>query len=101
MYDLEEHADTEYTSPSFEGYEHTFFACTFCQEAFEKKRYLIFHKKEEHSEKVSSCWHFSAGTCDFCSVKCWFIHNTTTDQDQSSEYDCKLCDKCSQTNQII
>ena len=93
MNDLNEHADIEHTSPSFEGDEQTFFACNFCQEAFESKRDLMLHRKESHSEKVSSCWQFSAGNCEFGEEKCWFVHNTKKHQDISSEYDCKLCDK--------
>ena len=36
---------------------------------------------------------FSAGTCEFGDEKCWFIHSTKKNQEKSSEYNCKLCDK--------
>ena len=63
--DRDEHLDIEHTSPSYEGDEHTFFYCNCCEKTLENKSDLMHHKKVTHSEKVSSCWHFAAGSCDF------------------------------------
>ena len=51
------------------------------------------HKKEEHTKKVKSCWHFSAGFCPFGDQKCWFAHSTENDIPLSNEYACSFCDK--------
>ena len=91
--DLLEHNDIEHTPSDFEGDDQTFFTCHFCQEDLSSKKDLKLHKKEVHSEKVSSCWNFSAGTCDFGDENCWFIHSNAKDQQKPAEYNCKLCDK--------
>ena len=33
------------------------------------------HKKNQHIDKVSTCWGFIHGTCDFGDEKCWFKHS--------------------------
>ena len=69
------------------------FTCNFCDNTFDSKQNLMHHKKEEHTRKVNSCWHFSAGFCPFGKDKCWFAHITDNDIPLSNEYACKLCDK--------
>ena len=32
------------------------------------------HKKRLHEEKVTLCWKFEAGICDFGESSCWFSH---------------------------
>ena len=49
--------------------------CNLCDDTFEKKRNLMIHKKEDHTEKVELYWYYSAGTCPYGEQKCWFIHD--------------------------
>jgi hypothetical protein len=55
------------------------FICNFCDNTFVNKRDLMNHKKEKHTKKVKSSWHFSAGICPFGDQKCWFAHGTEND----------------------
>ena len=32
------------------------------------------HDKRLHEEKVTLCWKFEAGICDFGESSCWFSH---------------------------
>ena len=32
------------------------------------------HKKQDHKEKVATCWTFIAGDCHFSDDNCWFNH---------------------------
>jgi hypothetical protein len=36
-------------------------SCNFCDQKFETRRSLMFHKKSEHIDKVAPCWNFSSG----------------------------------------
>ena len=89
MSDLDEHNDIEHTPPDFEGDDQTLYACNCCQEEIKSNTDLMLHKKKAHSEKVSSCWHFSTGICEFSDENCWFIHSSTKDQQKPKEYNCK------------
>ena len=44
------------------------------------------HKKKDHLEKVSLCWKYSSGTCEFGDLNCWFSHS-------ESSFKCKMCDE--------
>ena len=48
------------------------------------------HKKQEHKEKVATCWKFVAGDCRFSDKNCWFNHclNNLEDFD---EIECSWC----------
>ena len=50
----------------------------------------MVHKKKEHREKVSICWHYSTGRCEFVDNDCWFLHTNTP---KSVEVDCNICGK--------
>ena len=64
--------------------------CNFCSKSFEQKNDLMMHKKEKHEEKVSACWKYILGTCDFGDMNCWFIHNLKNPMPQVK---CKICEE--------
>ena len=84
MYDLDAHTwDVHDESIS----------CNFCENTFEDKRDLMKHKKEEHTDRVVNCWHYSAGMCPYGEEKCWFIHNKEHANLPASEYVCNFCEQ--------
>ena len=62
--------------------------CKFCEECFESKRELMEHRKKEHTERVSVCWKFTSGQCEYGIEKCWFNHGT-----ERSETKCNFCEQ--------
>ena len=68
------------------------FYCNFCEEKFHTKRELMKHKKNVHSEKVTICWRFATGTCDFGDQNCWFSHCPSRILD-SAKFNCRTCGK--------
>ena len=66
------------------------FHCNFCNEKPNNIKELMVHKKKEHLEKVSLCWKYSSGTCEFGDLN-WFSHSGTTPE--SSFIKCKVCDE--------
>ena len=67
--------------------------CNFCENTFENKRDLMKHKKEDHTQKVVICWHYSAGICPYGEDKCWFMHKKEDANLTSSEYVCNFCEQ--------
>lgn len=63
--------------------------CNFCEKVFETTSDLMKHKKQHHGEKVSICWNFSIGTCEFSDHLCWFRYSTPI---PSCNMKCKVCD---------
>jgi hypothetical protein len=51
------------------------------------------HKKKAHREKVTNCWKFSSGRCDFGDEDCWFSHGTSVNNLQEEPLRCRMCDK--------
>ena len=43
----------------------TQFNCNFCTKTFSTKAKIMKHKKQDHKEKVATCWRFIAGDCYF------------------------------------
>ena len=66
--------------------------CNFCEKHFLTQSDLMYHKKKEHSKKVSTCWNFSSGKCDYPDEECWFNHSLT-EQLGSKQLTCSFCDK--------
>merc|ERR1719186_2005279 len=64
-------------------------SCNFCENKFDKIGNLMAHKKENHSEKVSICWHFTAGICEFGDKKCWFVHSKTKRTVEAVQFECR------------
>ena len=50
------------------------------------------HKKRKHLEKVTGCWKFEAGICDFDDQSCWFSH-CLKQKDDLKMLKCRTCDK--------
>ena len=65
--------------------------CNYCGLAFQTKSSLMIHRKEGHTEKVSSCVNFKEGKCDYGEL-CWFSHDQNAET-QLNEYACNLCEK--------
>jgi hypothetical protein len=53
------------------------FQCKFCEDSFDSKRELMKHRKKEHSDRVSVCWKFTSGECEYGIEKCWFNHSSS------------------------
>ena len=71
--------------------------CNLCDNTFENKRDLMIHKKEDHTEKIELCWHYSKGTCPYGEDKCWFIHEKEVAYSNCSEYICNFCEQICRT----
>ena len=50
------------------------------------------HKKRNHKEKVTLCWKFESGICDFDDSSCWFIHCLNRKEDLK-KLKCQSCEK--------
>ena len=48
------------------------------------------HNKEEHKIKVSVCWNYQAGNCEFQDDSCWFAHKQTNEF-TSEQFKCNNC----------
>ena len=56
------------------------FKCYTCNETFNTKPTLMFHKKEKHRHLVRGCNLFIDNRCPYNDSKCWFIHEDNFDQ---------------------
>ena len=83
-YDLDAHTWTEHDDEEAEES----IVCTFCDKRFTSLEQLMKHKKKKHTDKVSSCWKFVDGNCSFGDEKCWFNHNS-----KSNNFKCSICDE--------
>ena len=70
----------------------TQFNCNFCSKTYSRKSDIMKHKKQEHEEKVATCWKFVAGDCRFSDKNCWFNHSENNLEDLD-EIECNWCDK--------
>ena len=82
-YDLDAHTWTEHEEEKDETG-----GCNACEKTFSSLVNLMHHKKKKHSDKVSSCWKFSEGCCPFGEERCWFLHNSN-----SNDFKCSNCDE--------
>ena len=64
--------------------------CNFCTKSFEWKSDMMVHKKEKHSDKISNCWNYILGMCDFGDQNCWFNHKLDSPAPQII---CKVCNE--------
>ena len=51
------------------------------------------HKKNHHEEKISICWKFSAGFCEYGEKLCWFSHVKSTEDTEPTKVSCNICSK--------
>ena len=63
-------------------------ACNFCERYFPSNGDLMKHKKNDHITKVSTCWKYAAGACEFGDQLCWFSHDKPI---SSSIITCNVC----------
>ena len=64
--------------------------CKFCGEFYQNQTEYMRHKKQMHTETVSTCWNYLVGTCEYGDQACWFMHSEPV---KSSNMRCKICDK--------
>ena len=88
--DLENHAQDHQKKIVIK--ESSTFYCNFCEETFTNKKDLMKHKKRKHVEKVTLCWKFEAGICDFDDSSCWFSHSLNRKEDLKM-LKCRSCEK--------
>lgn len=67
--------------------------CNFCEETFLNKKDLMKHKKNIHTDRVSICWRFANGTCDFGDQNCWFSHMKSKNDLETANFECRSCGK--------
>ena len=60
---------------------------------FSTERDLMTHKQKVRTEKVSICWQFATGSCDFGEEYCWFIHCQLRQNLETVNFNCNSCDK--------
>ena len=102
MYNLNAHKRTAHSNSIIVDDRQNSRQCNCCDKTFTSIRDLMIHKKKEHAEKVSHCWHFSAGTCPYRDEQCWFIHTTEKSNFSISEYTCNICEKvCSNQSNFL
>ena len=65
--------------------------CRICNVAFNDKRSLMKHRKEEHLATVSVCKKYVTGTCPFTASACWWRHEEK--KDDQLNLSCYICDK--------
>ena len=68
--------------------------CQHCDNRFASMKDLMIHKKIEHVDNVSKCWHFMNGFCPFGDERCWFGHENETkeiDGQEHKEIKCNIC----------
>ena len=70
----------------------TQFNCNFCTKTFSTKANLMKHKKQDHKDKVATCWRFIAGDCHFSDNNCWFNH-CNNKLEEMDEIECNWCEK--------
>ena len=83
-YQLDGHLWSEHE----EADEEKSLSCQHCIESFSTLKELMIHKKSNHAEKVSICWHFVNGVCPFGDKNCWFIHE---ERNIESVMMCNIC----------
>ena len=67
--------------------------CNFCDETFQTKHLLMHHKKKAHGEKVTNCWKFVSGHCDYGDENCWFSHGRSVENHEKEPFRCRTCAK--------
>ena len=50
------------------------YICNICEVEFNAKSILMFHRKNEHLDKMLLCRHFFKGICKFEDENCWYRH---------------------------
>ena len=65
--------------------------CKFCNDVFKDKCELMKHSREDHKDKMSLCWNFQAGDCQY-QDQCWFSHEINPTQ-FNQQYNCNSCEE--------
>ena len=76
------------------------FLCSHCDKTFSTLKDLMSHKKKMHVQNVSTCLHFSKGSCTFGDENCWFMHKDQSKESGETEKNsmkCNICDKILKT----
>ena len=68
---LQDHLVDEHNQGSnFQNINSENFNCSHCEQSFASIKDLMMHKKQQHVERISTCWGFAAGSCEFGLDKC-------------------------------
>ena len=59
--------------------------CYVCDEKFESKSELMFHRKNKHEERVRACIRFLEKNCRLQDSFCWFLHKEVAMETDSYE----------------
>ena len=64
------------------------YRCQHCEIVFRFRFEFMQHRKQHHLETVPICRDTLSGTCQFGTVKCWFIHDETesSKENRNTEY---------------
>ena len=54
---------------------------------------LMTHKQKVRTEKVSICWQFATGSCDFGEEYCLFSHCQSRQNRETVMFKCNSCDR--------
>ena len=60
---------------------------------FSTERDLMTHKQKVRTEKVSICWQFATGSCDFGEEYCLFSHCQSRQNRETVMFKCNSCDR--------
>ena len=67
------------------------FVCQHCDKSFSNLKDLMIHKKSNHVEYVSICFHFSNGACPYDET-CWFRHEIKSrEKNKELTFICNVC----------
>jgi hypothetical protein len=59
--------------------------CFICNEIFESKADMMFHRKRTHASYVRKCIQFAQNKCSFKNDSCWYQHDEKMETDESTE----------------
>ena len=95
-YEMDGHMWSEHEEEDERSYN-----CQYCDENFVILQDLMYHKKTEHVEKVSSCWFFMNDSCTYGEDKCWFSHKRNDSQADQNSSNCYVCGKSFSTTTLF
>ena len=70
-----------HTDAAFGPQTLTVFKCNLSEKSFDNKREFMVHRKNEHTASVRVCRDSKNVCCQFCSEKCWFVHENEEGKD--------------------
>ena len=62
----------------------------FCEKIFATKSDFMKQKKNKHITRVKKCENYTAGTCQYSSTKCWFVHEHDENENYKIPYESNM-----------